>query len=58
MTSSCQGCCWVTQEGGQDYHCRKEKMHFLVTNFTGIDKRKGFSFSFHELPPPASILFK
>ena len=46
MTSSSQGYSQVMQEGGQDYHFRKEKMHVAVTNFTEIDKREGFSFHF------------
>lgn len=33
------GLLWVTQERGQDYHCRKEKMQLAVTNLTKIDKR-------------------
>lgn len=46
MTSSFQGYSQFTQEGGQDYHFRKEKMHLMVTNFTEIGKRKGSPFSF------------
>lgn len=58
MTSSSQGYSQVTQEGGQDYHFRKEKMHLAITNFTETDKREGFSFrlflwslNFLHLPP-------